>query len=122
MSPTFTFALAGNPNCGKTTMFNALTGARQHVGNWAGLHLEKQRMPVWPGALRWELSWERQLARQLTADMVQASARLPASSWARQPALRKRAIPARRRSAAMIMPTCSACMPRVIVSRFPATS
>ena len=27
-------ALAGNPNCGKTTMFNALTGANQYVGNW----------------------------------------------------------------------------------------
>ena len=29
-------ALAGNPNCGKTTMFNALTGANQYVGNWPG--------------------------------------------------------------------------------------
>ena len=30
-------ALAGNPNCGKTTMFNALTGANQYVGNWLEL-------------------------------------------------------------------------------------
>jgi ferrous iron transport protein B len=42
MSPTFTFALAGNPNCGKTTMFNALTGARQHVGNYPGVTVEKR--------------------------------------------------------------------------------
>ena len=31
-----TLALAGNPNAGKTTLFNALTGARQHVGNYPG--------------------------------------------------------------------------------------
>jgi ferrous iron transport protein B len=37
-----TVALAGNPNCGKTTMFNALTGARQHVGNWPGVTVEKK--------------------------------------------------------------------------------
>ena len=30
-------ALAGNPNCGKTTVFNGLTGARQRVGNWPGV-------------------------------------------------------------------------------------
>ena len=35
-------ALAGNPNCGKTTMFNALTGANQYVGNWPGVTLEKK--------------------------------------------------------------------------------
>ncbi len=35
-------ALAGNPNCGKTTMFNALTGSNQSVGNWPGVTVEKK--------------------------------------------------------------------------------
>ena len=39
---TFTTALAGNPNSGKTTIFNALTGARQHVGNYPGVTVEKK--------------------------------------------------------------------------------
>ncbi len=37
-----TIALVGNPNCGKTTVFNALTGARQHVGNWPGVTVERK--------------------------------------------------------------------------------
>jgi ferrous iron transport protein B len=36
MSEVLTLALAGNPNAGKTSIFNALTGSRQHVGNWPG--------------------------------------------------------------------------------------
>ena len=39
-------ALAGNPNCGKTTMFNALTGANQYVGNWPGVTVEKKEHPI----------------------------------------------------------------------------
>jgi small GTP-binding protein len=37
-----TIALAGNPNSGKTTVFNNLTGSRQHVGNWPGVTVEKK--------------------------------------------------------------------------------
>ena len=39
-------ALAGNPNCGKTTMFNNITGAKQHVGNYAGVYGRKERRPL----------------------------------------------------------------------------
>ena len=35
-------ALAGNPNCGKTTLFNVLTGSNQYVGNWPGVTVEKK--------------------------------------------------------------------------------
>ena len=39
-------ALTGNPNSGKTTMFNALTGRNEHVGNWAGVTVEKKESPM----------------------------------------------------------------------------
>jgi ferrous iron transport protein B len=42
MSYAFTVGVVGNPNCGKTTLFNALTGSRQHVGNWPGVTVEKK--------------------------------------------------------------------------------
>lgn len=48
-------ALAGNPNCGKTTMFNTLTGARQHVGNWPGVTVEKKTGTAALGEERFEV-------------------------------------------------------------------
>jgi len=46
MADEFTIALAGNPNSGKSTVFNGLTGGRQHVGNWPGKTVEKKE-GVW---------------------------------------------------------------------------
>ncbi|MGN0853794.1 MAG: ferrous iron transport protein B [Kiritimatiellia bacterium] len=42
MARELTIALIGNPNCGKTTLFNGLTGARQRIGNWPGVTVEKK--------------------------------------------------------------------------------
>ena len=46
-----TIALAGNPNAGKTTIFNALTGLRQHTGNWPGKTVEKKEGEIEYGEL-----------------------------------------------------------------------
>lgn len=42
MTQKISIALAGNPNCGKTTLFNTLTGSHQTVGNWPGVTVEKK--------------------------------------------------------------------------------
>lgn len=42
MNKEFTIALVGNPNCGKTSLFNVMTGSRQHVGNWPGVTVERK--------------------------------------------------------------------------------
>jgi len=42
MAKELTLALVGNPNCGKTSLFNVLTGSRQHVGNWPGVTVERK--------------------------------------------------------------------------------
>lgn len=42
MNKTFTLALVGNPNCGKSTLFNAMTGSHQKVGNWPGVTVERK--------------------------------------------------------------------------------
>ncbi|MCE7962548.1 MAG: hypothetical protein DYH05_08635, partial [Acidobacteria bacterium ACB1] len=49
MKADVSMALAGNPNAGKTSLFNALTGAHQHVGNWPGKTVEKKE-----GAFRYQ--------------------------------------------------------------------
>ena len=48
-------ALAGNPNSGKTTLFNALTGSNQFVGNWPGVTVEKKEGKL--KVIRMLLSW-----------------------------------------------------------------
>lgn len=50
-----TIALVGNPNSGKTTLFNALTGSNQHVGNWPGVTVEKKEGSIKYNGLQYKV-------------------------------------------------------------------
>ena len=47
MKQSVVVAFAGNPNVGKSTLFNSLTGMRQHTGNWPGKTVEKAELRSW---------------------------------------------------------------------------
>ncbi len=86
MPTHFTLGLVGNPNCGKTTLFNALTGARQRVGNWPGVTVERKSGEYRKGDERYEVvdlpgtysldtvSGEISLDEQVARDFVRGEA------------------------------------------------
>ena len=87
-------ALAGNPNCGKTTMFNDLTGANQYVGNWPGVTVEKKEgkytkdkevvSPTFRASIRSRLIRPKKLLRAITCLMA---APMLLSIWLTRPTL-----------------------------------
>ena len=56
-APPWSVALVGNPNCGKTALFNLLTGARQKVANYAGVTVERKVGTHPPGATAARSRW-----------------------------------------------------------------
>ena len=63
MEHTYTVALAGNPNVGKSTVFNRLTGLRQHTGNWPGKTVERAEGYFSQAGQRFRLVDQRQASR-----------------------------------------------------------
>ena len=79
MKTRFKIALAGNPNCGKTSIFNALTGARQHVGNYPGVMNEAAGALAFEDFLDGETAFLERLARPVWGKDAAAMAN---ANWA----------------------------------------
>ena len=61
---SFLFGLVGNQNCGKTTLFNALTGSNQHVGNFPGVTVERKEGRIKPELLHIATHHDYQIGRR----------------------------------------------------------
>ena len=89
-----TIGFIGNPNCGKTTMFNDLTGANQYVGNWPGVTVEKKEVstprtkrslsPTFRASIRSRLIRPKKSLRAITCLMA---APMLLSIWLTRPTL-----------------------------------
>ena len=58
-------ALAGNQNCGKTTLFNRLTGSNQHVGNFPGVTVERQPLSIFRAFILYRLIRVKKLSQEI---------------------------------------------------------
>ena len=64
-------ALAGNPNSGKTTLFNALTGSNQFVGNWPGVTVEKKEGKQFDWEKQFDLALDPEKARAMRQEAIE---------------------------------------------------